>query len=269
MTGKAELTKDGAVAWLRFSNPDEGLMDGAMEADLLAAIEDVEADETIRVCVLTGADPGVFIRHYDVKVLHERAEAMRAKGYKFTEDRPAPEGGIHTAMRMMEEGGVVYLAALNGTAMGGGFELALACDIRLVQEGPHQFGLPEVNLGLLPGAGGTQRLTRILGQGRALPMMLMGRTLSAQGMVSLGLASDGASDVGALAGVWAERLAAKPATALRHIKRLARGLPEDPWGAERSLFCDLMVSDDALRLMGEAAKGRRVITDEPDKAAGG
>ena len=118
MTGKAELTKDGAVAWLRFSNPDEGLMDGAMEAGLLAAIEDMEADETIRVCVLTGADAGVFIRHYDVKVLHERAEAMRAKGYEFTEDRPVPEGGIHTAHIHPHSviSGTTYVAMPPGTS---------------------------------------------------------------------------------------------------------------------------------------------------------
>ena len=263
MSGKAELSRDGHVAWLRFSNPDQGLMDGEMEAQLLSAIEEAEADDDIRVCILTGADAGVFIRHYDVKILHQRSEIMREKGYEFSEGRAVPEGGIHTAMRMMEEGRKIYIAAMNGTAMGGGFELALACDIRLVQEGDFDFGLPEINLGLLPGAGGTQRLPRIVGEGRALSMMLTGRTLSPQGMAQFGLASEITKDVAALAGVWARHLAARPPRAAAHIKRLARGLPAEPWGAERSLFCDLMVSDEAERLMGEAARGERTIKDDP------
>ncbi|MEL7463771.1 MAG: enoyl-CoA hydratase/isomerase family protein [Pseudomonadota bacterium] len=262
--GRATLIREGAVAWLTFSNPDAGLMDPAMEAQLLAAIEEVEADETLRVCVLTGGQPDVFIRHYDLKTLAERAEFMREKGYEFTADRPVPEGGVHTAMRRMEAGETIYLAALNGTAMGGGFELALACDIRLVQSGDHQFGLPEVNLGLLPGAGGTQRLPRLIGPGRALSMMLTGRTLSPTGMNQLGLASEVTDDVAALARGWADRLAAKPPLAVRHIKRLAQGEFEDGWGAERSLFCDLMVSDDAARLLAEGAAGDRIITDDPE-----
>jgi enoyl-CoA hydratase len=266
--GRAELTRDGAVAVIRFSNPPEGFMDEAMERDLLSAVEAVEADPALRACVMTGAEEGVFIRHYDVGVLSERAEAMAARGLAFSEDRPVPEGGIHKAMRAMEAGRVAYVAALNGTAMGGGFELALACDVRLVQEGPFEFGLPEINLGILPGAGGTQRLPRLIGQAKALEMMLLGETLSPRALAAAGLARECVEgDVIGPAREMAERLAAKPQRALAHIKRLARLAHSAPMeagmAAERTLFCDLMVSGDGRRLMGEMARGGRAITDPP------
>jgi enoyl-CoA hydratase len=266
MTGRAELTVTGAVARIGFANPDNGYMDRSMEEDLVAAVDRVCDDPAIRVCVLAGDAPGVFIRHYDLKPLAEQSAAMRAKGRTFSEDRPVREGGIHTAMRRMEGSPVIWVAALNGTAMGGGFELALACDLRIVQAGDHIFGLPEVNLGILPGAGGTQRLPRLVGLSRALAMTLTGDTLTAQQMVDWGLALACAPDAGAAAAVMADRLARKPALALAHIKSLVRraSMAEaDLLAAERTLFCDLMVQDDAARLLAEGAAGQRSITDEP------
>lgn len=271
--GRAELTTDGGdanggVAVLRLVTPPDGEMDPALEAGLLEAVQRVEADPAIRACVLTGGDEGVFVRHYSLAALAERAEAMAARGLTFSEDRPVREGPIHRAMRVMERGGTAYLAALNGTAMGGGFELALACDLRLVEDGPHRFGLPEINLGLLPGAGGTQRLTRALGEARALQLMLLGETLTPRELAAWGLAMacvEGPVLEAALP--LARRLAAKPPAALAHIKGLTRrafdGTPEAAFAAERTLFCDLMVRKEARALLAEAAAGRRRITDEP------
>ena len=198
MTGRADLIREGGIATIRFSGGPQGCMDEAMEAALLDAVKAAEADEAVRACVLAGGDAGVFIRHYDVAVLHARAAAMRARGLAFSEDRPVREGAIHEAMRRMEEGGVVWLAALNGTAMGGGFELALACDFRIVAPGPHRFGLPEINLGILPGAGGTIRLPRLVGEAKALEMTLLGRTLSPEAMAAAGLAMPGGKPAAAI-----------------------------------------------------------------------
>jgi enoyl-CoA hydratase len=241
-------------------------MDRAMEEGLVAAVGQVAADPGVRVCVLTGEAPGVFIRHYDLKPLAEQAASLRAKGRTFSEDRPLREAGIHTAMRMMEESGAVFLAALNGTAMGGGFELALACDIRLVEAGDHRFGLPEVNLGILPGAGGTQRLPRLVGLSRALAMTLTGDTLTPAQMADWGLALGPVPDAEGAAMALAARLARKPARALAHVKSLVRrASAADPalLAAERTLFCDLMVQDEGARLLAEGAAGLRAITDEP------
>ena len=264
--GSATLTISGAIAQIVFTNPDQGFMDEAMEADLLLAVETICASPTLRACVLIGGQPNVFIRHYDLKVLALKAAAMAQRGMVFTPDRPVPESPIHKAMSMLESSDVIFIAALNGTAMGGGFELALACDLRLVQEGSHQFGLPEINLGILPGAGGTQRLPQIVGQSRALQMTLTGDTLSPAQMCEYGIALNAVSDVVAAAVTLAHRMAQKPALATAHIKRLVRQAHSprtEDMADERTLFCDLMVRDDAGRLLQEGASGQRRITDAP------
>jgi enoyl-CoA hydratase/carnithine racemase len=264
--GHATLTINDTIGEILFGNPDEGFMDEAMEADLLAAIEAVISDPAVKVCVFAGENPGVFIRHYDLKVLAPKAAAMLARGLDFTTDRPVPEAPIHKAMRMMEQSPVIFIAAMTGTAMGGGFELSLACDIRVVQAGDHEFGLPEINLGILPGAGGTQRLPQIVGLSRALHMTLTGQTLSPLQMVEFGLAVSCVTDARTEAQVLAKRMAGKPARAVGHIKRLVRQAVSprtDDFADERTLFCDLMVQADAARLLAEGASGQRRITDEP------
>ncbi len=264
--GQAVLTVDGAVAEIVFRNPDQGFMDRAMEADLHGAIEQITQDPAIRVCVLSGAEPGVFIRHYDLKVLAPQSAKMRAREMVFTTDRPVPEAPIHVAMRLMEASDTIFIAALTGTAMGGGFELALACDLRIVQAGDHEYGLPEINLGILPGAGGTQRLPQLVGQARALHMTLTGDTLGPEEMVAAGLASACVADARAEALALAQRMAGKPARAAGHIKRLVRQAMSPRAGDladERTLFCDLMVQPEAERLLQDGAAGARRITDQP------
>ena len=266
--GTVTLERDGVVACLTLSNPPEGYMDVAMEAALAAHVEALEADDTIRSVVLTGGQDGVFVRHYDVSLIEQRGRKLAERGMQFSTDRPVPEAPIHGTLRRMQDSGKAYVAALNGTAMGGGFELALACDVRLVQDGPYHLGLPEINLGILPGAGGTQRLPRLIGHAWAARMMLLGDTLTPREAVSCGFAmalTDGPVLPDAMS--VAHRLAAKPAKALAHIKRLLRSAGDTPLdealAAERTLFCDLMISDDAIALMADWTDGKRTIRDDP------
>lgn len=253
MSGKVELQVDGAVAIVRFSNPPDGYMDDDTSVGLLDALVRIESDDTIRVAVLTGADEGVFIRHFDVRVLEERGRALAARGMTFTEDRPVPPSPLHDALRRMERCPKPFIAALNGVTMGGGFEIALGCDIRLAEAGDYQIGLPEANIGLLPGAGGTQRLPRLIGEARALEFMLTGRTVTPERAEHYGLISacvDGPVLDHAME--MAHGLCAKPANALAHIKRLVRLGPDDAMlAAERTLFCDLMVSDEGIEMMAK------------------
>lgn len=265
-TGHVALTVDGAIAQIVFSNPDEGFMDQAMENALVDAVAQVHADPNVRVCVLSGATAGSFIRHYDLKVLAPQAASMAARDMQFSMERPVREGPIHVVLRTIEQSDTIFIAALNGSAMGGGFELALACDLRIVEAGSYEFGLPEINLGILPGAGGTQRLPQLVGQARALQMTLTGDTLSPAQMVSFGLAMDMVEDAQAAALLLAKRMAGKPPLAAAHIKSLVRGAHSATEGGharERTLFCDLMVQPEAGRLLAEGAEGTRRITDAP------
>ncbi len=145
--------------------------------------------------------------------------------------------------------------------MGGGFELALACDIRLAEAGDHWLGLPEVLIGLLPGAGGTQRLPRLIGEAAALDFILRGRTVRPKEAARMGLVSECVEGpVMDRARALAAELSRAPALALAHVKRLMRGGGAG-LAAERTLFCDLMVSDEAVALMGRMNAGSGDIRD--------
>jgi enoyl-CoA hydratase/carnithine racemase len=268
---RVALSLHGAVAVVRLSNPPTGLMDDVMEAELeqvLAQLDDPAVWPGGRVVVLTGGEPGVFVRHYDVAVLHQRGQALRARGKTFTLERPVPPAGIHRCIERIGHSPLIYIAAVNGTAMGGGFELALGCDLRVVQHGPHQLGLPELNAGLLPGATGTQVLARLLGPALALQCLLTARVFRPEELPPLGLAQACVDDALAHALQLAARLQAVPARACAHIKRLVRDAAHRPaaegLAAERTLFCDCMVDPEAEPLMRDIAEGRRTLADAPE-----
>ena len=263
-------TARGQTAVVRLFNPNQGLMDEAMESELLQVLDllhDGVSWPAGRVVILTGRDPGVFVRHYDVAILHQRAQAMAARGKAFSIDRPVPQGGVHRCIERIEASALIFIAAINGVAMGGGFELALACDLRVVQDGPHELGLPELNLGLLPGAGGTQALARLLGVSATLQLLLTARVLSPRELVELRLAGACVPDALAQALAWADQLQAVPARACANIKRLVRSAGsweiEQGRSAERTLFCDCMVDPAALPLMADVAQGERTIAQPP------
>ncbi len=260
------VTRDGAVAIVTFTNPPDGYMDDRTVPELRAVVDEVERDDEVRAVVFTGGQDGVFIRHYSIVDLAARAAEMREQGIRIDLDHPVSERDLHATYRRIEESAKPYVAAINGTAMGGGFELALRCDIRVVEDGPYWLGLPEVNLGLLPGAGGTQKLGRIVGETRALEMMLLGRTVSPKEAATLGLVTeccDGPVLERAMA--YAHELAGKPARAVAHIKWLTRNAPRlDPLeglAEERTRFADLMTTEETLRLMVEMNQGKRDIRD--------
>ena len=256
---------DGAVMIGTIANPPHGFMDEETERELAGLLDRAEADDRVRAVVLTGGLPDVFIRHYDVRVLEERARQMADRGMVFDVARPIPPRPYHICLSRIEAMAMPFVAALNGTAMGGGFELALACEIRLAAAGDYRLGLPEINIGLLPGAGGTQRLARLIGEARALELILRGRTLTPDEAAAIGMVSECvAGDVVDRALAVAHGLAAKPARAAAHIKSLVRGATSralaDGLADERTLFCDLMVDDEALARMGEMNAGRLDIS---------
>lgn len=264
---RLSLTRQGATAIVRLFNPPHGYMDESMESELTQVLDTLEAWKDGRVVVITGAEPGMFVRHYDVAILQKRAQAMMERGKSFSIERPVPRSVIHLCIERIENSPLIFIAALNGTAMGGGFELALGCDIRLAQNGDHQLGLPELNLGLLPGAGGTQAMASLIGTGPALFNLLTAKVFSPQELLAAGLVSSCTDDVMADAMLLASQIEAVPARACANIKRLVRNAPRwrhvEGMAAERTLFCDCMVDPMAQPLMDDVVSGKRTIADPP------
>ena len=210
-----QTERDGRVLTVTLDNPPRNLMNGRMVGELDAVARELEDDESIGAVVITGAPEEVFITHFDVAEMLAGAEA----GREATEVGLELIHGLFLRMNRMDK---VFVAAVNGLALGGGCELALACDLRLMAEGEqHRIGLPELSVGIIPGAGGTQRLTRALGPSRALEFMLEAEPLTPQQAVELGLvhrtvASDELSEV---ARATAERLARRSAVTVGALKR--------------------------------------------------
>src|ERR1700737_486917 len=152
--------------------------DQEMGDALTEALDGFAGDAKVRVVVITGGAPGYFNRNFDVGVLIDLAESLRASGRVWPENATYNGGFFDKAMALCESMPKPGIAAISATPLPGAFDFALACDLRVAEDGDYLIGLPEVNLGLLPGAGGTQRLPRTVGTAAALMHILMGRPLT-------------------------------------------------------------------------------------------
>jgi enoyl-CoA hydratase len=211
-------------------------------------------DSSVRVVVVTGGARGCFIRHFSMAALLRIAESLRASGRKWPENATYNGGFFDKAMALCESMSKPVIAAISGTCLAGGFEFALSCDLRIAEDGDYLIGLPEANLGLLPGAGGTQRLPRTIGMPAALMHILMGvpltpRQAERKGLVHetvSGKALDRAMEI-------ARHLSSHTSESLAYIKRLVRNATETPLekglALERNLFLKLCITETALARM--------------------
>lgn len=164
------LTVSDRIAEVTINRPDKlNALSAQVLDDLRYAITDLRERPDVRVIILTGAGEKAFVAGADIKELSELND--------FEEGREFAQNG-QAVFQLIESSPKPVIAAVNGFALGGGCELALACHIRICSENA-KFGQPEVNLGIIPGYGGTQRLTRIMGRTYATDLILTGRTLSA------------------------------------------------------------------------------------------
>jgi enoyl-CoA hydratase len=171
------VEKDGPVLSIVLNRPKQrNALCNAMVDELSRVISDAEYDEELRVLIITGAGDKAFMAGADINELTSRDHIS---GRRLTKQRQE----LFTKISNLP---FVSIAAVNGFALGAGLELSLACSIRIAGENA-SFGAPEVALGIIPGDGATQRLPRIIGQGRALNMILTGERIDAQTALSYGL----------------------------------------------------------------------------------
>src|SRR5262245_61639871 len=157
------VRQEGAVVFVDIAAPPMNLLGPEMVRDLVSLIQRSEADEAVRVLVFKSADPEYFIAHVDVTRIGEyRQEAAKLTG----------EPSIGLLFRRLSTSRLVTIAQIEGRVRGAGSEFVLACDMRFAARESAIFGQPELGLGLLPGAGGVQHLTRLVGRGRALEIVL-------------------------------------------------------------------------------------------------
>jgi enoyl-CoA hydratase/carnithine racemase len=247
-------TQDG-IATIELHDPPANTYTYEMMRDLDDAILEARLDEDVHVIVIRGAGDKFFCAGANIKMLLSATPQFR---YFFSLH------GNETLMRM-ENTQKLIIAAINGHAVGGGLEVALACDVRIAKKGPGMLGLPEINLGLLPGMGGTQRLPRLIGKSRGLEMLATGRTISVEEAHAIGLVNHVFEEENFFEKVleYAKQFVppAKASKAVGLIKRSVQTgfeLPQtEALALERELLQQLFESEDAHEGLEAYAKKRQ------------
>jgi enoyl-CoA hydratase / 3-hydroxyacyl-CoA dehydrogenase len=240
-----ETRGDVGIVWL--NRPPANPISPQVVKELTELWEEI--DGKLRVAVFASSNVFTFSAGADIK--------------EFTKMSPDKEGkelidSAHAFMRGMEQSRTVTIAAVNSIAFGGGCELAMACDFRLAAESA-SFGQPEINLGIIPGFGGTQRLPRLVGEAKALEMNLVGDPIGAYDALRLGLANQVVPDheLFDTALAWAKKMAGQAPVAIEHIKRVsANGDLDAGIEAEKAGFAAAFGSEDAKEGIG-AFLGKR------------
>ena len=206
------VTREENIAMITFTRPKVlNALNHATMAELSAAIDELDSDKNVRCIILTGAGEKAFVAGADINEL--RAIASGAQGAEFS-------AWGQSILFKIENLSKPVLAAINGYALGGGCELAMACDIRIAADSA-KLGQPEVNLGIIPGYGGTQRLPRLVGKARAKWLILSGDRISAQEALRIGLVDFvvPAGELMSTAREMARNLASKPPLSVALAKR--------------------------------------------------
>ena len=233
------LTQEGAIGILTLNRPEAmNALNDELIGELNQAIDKIAQDDKIRVLIVTGGDK-VFAAGGDIKAML-KCGPWEAKNYV---------SPIHKAFNQIADLPKPTIAAITGFALGGGVELTLTCDFRIAAENA-KFGFPEINLGIFPAAGGSQRLPRLIGMSKAKELMFTGDTIDAATALSIGLLNQVVvkEEVMEQAIKLAKKLAAKPPLAIKNLKEsmhnvfnmdLNMGL-----NMELEKLCSLFVTED-------------------------
>jgi enoyl-CoA hydratase/carnithine racemase len=173
----AKISRDDRVAILTIDNPPVNMLTFPVVTDLQAALEELWADDQVKAIVITGAGQMVFVAGADINVILQLKTPADAKDVVMK---------VHDLFQRIENSPKPIIAAMNGHALGAGIELALACHMRIANNRA-MLGQTEITLGIIPGFGGTQRLARAVGKGKALEMILTGDRITGAEAASIGL----------------------------------------------------------------------------------
>lgn len=256
------VEKDGPVVIWKFNNPPQNLRNPQTDAELIELVEEFEADPDLRVAILTSNLPDVFIQHYDVAAILSFASSITPEDVASNQQQQQAQETRPRGLEGLRRKPVI--AAISGQTAGGGCETALMCEFRFMSRNA-SLGCPEVNVGILPGGGGTQRMTRLLGMSKAMEMLLLGRVVDADEAERIELVHKAFDyeDLMPAAIAFAKELASRPPMAIGHIMQciyagsqmpLAEGL-----ALERKLFLELVQSEDARRAMSAYVEGGQKV----------
>jgi enoyl-CoA hydratase/carnithine racemase len=236
-----EYSREGSVGYITLDKPPANSYDLAFMEELGGCVRSAAEDDAAGAVILRSGSERFFSAGADIKAFNQNG----------VEENMDMIRRAHEALSEMARTPKVFVAQIGATALGGGLEMALACDLRFGAEGEHVLGLPEATLGLLPGNGGTQRLPRLIGVSKALDLMVTGRTISPSDAHDLGILDRlfPADELEGATREYAESLASGASEAIGSIKLAVYGGIERPLDeglqTERTLVEPLFGSEDA------------------------
>ena len=249
------FSKSDVIGYITLNRPPANSYEIGFMRDLDAAIDAANADSGVKVVILKSASEKFFSGGADIKAFLANTTAANMEMIRTA----------HRALDKMAASDKVFIAAINGHAMGGGLEMALACDLRFAAEGKYRMALPEVTLGLLPGNGGTQRLPRLIGANKALEMMLTGESITPDEALRLGIINRlfPVDKLMEETEAYARKLAAGASLAIARIKQcvyqgLATNL-SDGLALERKLIEPLFDTEDAKEGLAAFSEKRPAV----------
>ena len=247
------------------SNPPTHTLTSSGVNEIHRFLDQIEKRDDLRVLAFTGDGENVFIKHYEVGELANTAE--RNLETKKDKQDPKELHAFHTMLLRLRDLDAIVVAGINGNTAGGGCEFSLGCDLRIMADGKFLIGLPETSVGILPGGGGTQRLSRLIGSSRALDLILHAQLVSPKEAFDLGIINKLVSEASFNQELisYCEDLSNRAPIALQQVKKIIhQGLEmtlEESLLVEQKAFDETMNSKDAARAMRALLNTQENIED--------
>ena len=247
------------------SNPPTHTLTSSGVNEIHTFLDQIEKRDDLRVLAFTGDGENVFIKHYEVGELANTAE--RNLETKKDKQDPKELHAFHTMLLRLRDLDAIVVAGINGNTAGGGCEFSLGCDLRIMADGKFLIGLPETSVGILPGGGGTQRLSRLIGSSRALDLILHAQLVSPKEAFDLGIINKLVSEASFNQELisYCEDLSNRAPIALQQVKKIIhQGLEmtlEESLLVEQKAFDVTMNSKDAARAMRALLNTQENIED--------